>query len=348
MLLVIYLFTNSLFLSKYLPRFTNNYPYLIIFYIILILLFFSLRKKIIKIKPPRYFFFIFSLLLAFLIFLLLKGTNPRDFRVGRYLALWEWNEKFLKGIFPYGGPTRPSGFPFLFLFSLPFYLLGDLGLLQIFGFLLFTYLLSSKKGNFFGTILLILSPVFLFEVITRSELFTNLTLILAYLLLYQKKEKKIKEKFLLPYGILGGFFLATRGIVLFPYLLFFPFHFKGEWRKGLIFLLGLSIGFLSLNLPFLLWDKECFIKEGPFSIQTAYLPNWLLPFLLFFSFLAIRIWRREDSYPLIAFFLFFIVCVSFLLALINYGFSALLFQSRFDISYFIFPFPFLLYSLTEG
>lgn len=301
-----------------------------------------------KIHLPRYSFFLFSLLLAFLIFLLLKGTNPRDFRVGRYWALWEWNEKFLKGVFPYGGPTRPSGFPFLFLFALPFYLLGDLGLLQVFGLLLFAYLLSWKKGNFFGIILLILSPAFLFEVITRSELFTNITLILAYFLLYQKKERAIKEKFLLPYGILGGCLLATRGIVLFPYLLFFPLSFKEEWKKGGIFLLGLSIGFLSLNLPFLLWDKEGFIKEGPFSIQTAYLPNWLLPFLLFFSFLAIRIWLREDPYPLIAFFLFSLVFLSFLSALINYGFSALLFQSRFDISYFIFSSPFLLYSLTEG
>ncbi|MEO0098929.1 MAG: hypothetical protein ABIK99_04490 [candidate division WOR-3 bacterium] len=348
MLIFVYLFTNSLFLAKYLSRLTDLYPHLIIPYLIILLTLFSFSEKINKRFSTRFLYLSISFATSLLLFLLMHQFNPRDFRIGRYPALLEWLTRFLRGIFPYGGPTRPSGFPFLFLLALPFYLLGDLGVLQIFGFLLFAFILSSKEGRFFSLLLLILSPSFLFEVITRSELFTNMTLVLGYLLLFQKKELAIKKRYSFLYGLLGGLLLATRGIVLFSYLLFFPSHFKGEEKKGIIFLSGLALAFLAVNLPFFLWDADSFIRNGPFSIQTGYLPSLLLP-IFFLSALILGLnWKKEkEPYGIIALFLFLIVFLAFLLVIIESGFYPALWGSQFDISYFIFPLPFLLYAISD-
>jgi hypothetical protein len=275
----------------------------------------------------------------------MRQFSPKDFRVGRYAALLEWLERFLSGIFPYGGLTRPSGFPFLFLFALPFYLLGDLGLLQIFSFLLFAYLLFLRKGNLSTIIFLLLSPGFYFEVLVRSELFTNMVLILSYLILWQKRAEQIKKSFLIPYGLLGGLLLATRGIALFPYLIFFPGDFRREGEKGIIFSLSLAFGFLLVNLPFFLWNPKEFIRSGPFSIQAAYIPFWLLllsfPLGLIYGLKG----RKEDSFPALSLFTFFLVFLPFLLTVFNYGFVATLFNTKFDISYFLLSLPFLLYSI---
>ncbi len=346
--ILIYQFINLLFLSKYLPRFTNLYPSLILIYFIAILLFFFFGRRIIERISSPSLLILFSLGAALLLLLLMKQFSPEEIRVGRERAIKEWLTQLLSGEFPYITPTRPSGFPFLFFIALPFYLLGDLGLLQIFGFLLFSYLLSRRSGfPLFSLCLLLLSPLFLFEVTTRSEIFTNMVLVLSYLFLFELKGEKIKGLALIIYGILGGFLLATRGIVLLPYLIFFPIYFKKNSRVGFLFAFSCLGGFLAINLPFFLWNPGHYIKNGPFSIQTAYLPYWLiLPSLILALLYGLK-WGEERSYFGITLFTFFIIFIPFILRVLNYGISAVIFKTKFDISYFAFCLPFLLFTLES-
>ncbi len=274
----------------------------------------------------------------------MRQYQPVEIRVARYPALLEWIERFLKGFFPYTAKTRPSGFPFLFFLVFPFYLLGDLGLFQVFGFLLFSYL-AWRKRSLLSPILLLASPSFLFEVLTRSELFTNMTVILAYLLFFQRKREKMKGSSLFLYGLLGGLLLATRGIVLLIYLLFFPFYFRNELKRGKIFFAGIFFGFLLINLPFFLWQPNYFFQGGPLFIQTAYIPFWLLILFFGFGLISSLKWLKGVSYWTIGLFTFFVVFLPFFGMIIREGFYATLFRTGFDISYFIFPLPFLLYDI---
>jgi TRAP-type uncharacterized transport system fused permease subunit len=63
-----------------------------------------------------------AICLAFLMF----HFDPEKIRVGRYPAIHDWLTMLFHSQFPYASPTRPSGFPFLFLMA-PILFFGRFG-----------------------------------------------------------------------------------------------------------------------------------------------------------------------------------------------------------------------------
>jgi hypothetical protein len=202
----------------------------------------------------------------------------------------------------------------------------------------------EEKASYIPLLLLVLSPAFLYEVVVRSELFSNMVIIVLFFFILEKIKpiKTIKILFLL--GILAGFLLSTRGIVLLPYLIFFIFYFKKDIKSLVLFGASAAFGFVMTFLPFVLWNQELFFENNPLLIQKSFVPNWLLTFsILLCILLAISSDTFRRVYLSISAVLFGVVFLCFVSSVFQNSFDHAVFRS-FDISYFCFCLPYLLLS----
>jgi len=323
--IVIYIFCNSLFVYKYISRITIYPSIVLTLYIVCICLFIALIYGIIDFnvsaKSWNILYLIITIISAVCLAIVMLQFDPSTIKVGRYPAIQDWLSRLLQGEFPYSSETKPSGFPFLFALVFPFYLLGDSGLFQIFAFVIFSVLLYIRHNkdsfNSFRCILLLLaSPMFLYEIVVRSELFSNMVIVILFLSIFNYFKRKTNLFSLVIFGLAGGFLLSTRGVVLLIYIIFFGYYFKERKPvQAVTFTFSMAAGFLITLIPFMVWDKFYFLN----SEKTLY-------------FAA-------------ACTLFGVVLVSFLLMIYNTGWHGALIDSGFDISYFAFVLPFLLFSL---
>ncbi|MGB2696372.1 MAG: hypothetical protein WBD28_00770 [Candidatus Zixiibacteriota bacterium] len=350
-LILAYLFVNFLFVYKYSARITSLYLTLSLLYSVMVVLVieFMLRKReTFRVLNKQTIYLPIVILLAVLYAVAMFHIDPFGTRVGRYPALYTFIHRLLSGDFPYVPGQNISGFPFLFFLLIPFYLIGDLGLFQICSFVIFSIIVHKKyakeKASYIPLFLLVLSPAFLYEVMVRSELFSNMVFI-VFLFYILERVKPIKStKALFFSGILAGFLLSTRGIVLLPYLIFFIFYFKKDIKSLIFFGLSAALGFMITFVPFLLWNKELFFTNNPLTIQKSYIPN----LLLFISvLLCILLAISADTFKKVYFsttkVLFVVVLLCFILNIYHASFKQGVLVS-FDISYFCFCLPYLLLS----
>ncbi len=279
---------------------------------------------------------------------------PPASRVGRLPAIEVWLSDLLAGAFPYHAPNQPSGFPILFLLAFPAYALGNAGFLEVVAIALFGAALSKRdrmetRGAWLPFIVLLILPSIYYEVIVRSELFFNMTLVLALIVFTDEylAGQKVDWKFV-GRAFLFGLVLSTRSIVGLVYVTYALWRFRHEPLPGVLFSLVVVLTFLLTLAPFIVWNPALFYSNGPFSIQFGYLPLWIV--LLFIAAaivagLAVR--ELEEVLFASGVLLFAIVFAAFLLRVNEAGFGATLYMDRFDISYFVFCTPFLLYSLHE-
>jgi len=352
----IYLFINFLFIYKYVARIIN-YPFFVAIGIILILtLIIYLMSKDYSwflILDGRKYYTIFVSFTAIVLWFLMSEFDPAEIQVGRYPALHDWIQRILNGELPYNSDVPHTGFPFWFLIVLPFYLLGDLGLLQIFCFVLFAFLLETRQHAYRTykmqiIVLLLLSPIFLYEIVVRSDLFSNMVLVLLYLNLHERFLGKFKFSNIV-FGFAGGLLLSTRAIVIIPFILFFGYHFKTKpIKNSLYFSISAAVGFILTMIPFLIWDFGSFVSDGPFSRQSAYIQLWQLILVIGSAgVLAITSTTQASVYRNTAYILFATSFLVFLTRIIGDGWNSVIFQHGFDISYFSFPLPFLFFALPN-
>ena len=353
--LTLYGLINTLFVYKYTARMTSQSWATSLFYLVLLgLLVLSLyRNAELRLSPATQNLVYFSLIvfLAVALTLVMSHFDPQKIRVGRSPALQDWITRLLNSEFPFDSHTRPSGFPFLFVMAMPFYLLGDLGFLQIFSFLIFAVLVYLRHGEqaahrFRCIILLISAPVFLYEVMVRSELFSNMVVVMLYLAVLEMVGRKMSFIALVSLGLVGGLLLSTRGIVLLIYVLVLGYFLKRRVVTHGLFFVSICAGFLVSLLPFLIWDWSQFMDSGPFSKQLSFLPIWLLALSIGCCvFCALKIGSLRKVYSAVSFTLFAVVLVAFVTKVLDYGWHEAVFGDGFDISYFAFAVPFLLISL---
>jgi hypothetical protein len=286
---------------------------------------------------------------------LLVTLLPEGSRVGRLPALNESIERLAEGHFPWGvsTKTRPSGFPFLFVFALPFHYVGNLGFLEVLGVLLFA--LSVFKyhriaGNRWSCLLGLLAlPTFYYELIVRSELFFNMALFIFLIVLSERYLDATRVDFsLIALALVFGLCLSTRLITILIFVAYITHKFHNNILNGLLFAC-ISLLMFSLTLvPFLLWDAKTFVLDGPFSVQMSYLPP-VVAFLFFLSALLIG-WNSPTLRVLflsLGVLLFGIVLASFLLTTATSNYLSAVIYHGFDIGYLIFSVPFLLLSLEK-
>jgi hypothetical protein len=271
-------------------------------------------------------------------------------RVSRLPAITEWIERVMAGQFPWGPETRtnPSGFPVLFALALPFYYLGNIGLMEVVGVALFIVAVSAvckTPGESLTAIIGLLAlPTFYYELLVRSELLFNMSLVVALLALAERKLDATRFNWWFAgIALLFGLALSTRTIVGIIHAAYFAYKFRGHLKQGALFVLLAGAAFILTLLPFILQDVERFIASGPFAVQGRFFP---MPVAILALLAAIIGGWRARNFRMLLFttgtVLFVVVLAAALMSVAHEGVRLVLFNDQFDISYFIFAVPFLL------
>lgn len=363
--LITYLVINSLFILKYSSRqeYINNYIVLTIYIVFTLVSINIISRFSDKLNRFKKFnsFYVLGIILASIIFIFINyKIDGNSLNTDRWSALEVTIKSLLNGIYPYNvedhlGKTT-SNLPALFYLGLPFYLIGQIGLLQVFVFIVSTiYILKlniSQTEKLLIVLLFLISPAYHWEVFAKSDLMSNLILLIIFIHYWSTKYKgNLFHKPILT-GFFCTFFILTRGIVVVPLtLLFFkdflktPIKAKAKFIiSGFVFLIILSIPVL-ITLP----DYQTIIEHNPFNHQTRYTPKILqLIVLITPFFLSLKTNNIYDvfyfNYTLLTIFLF----SSFLLNIYQEGFYENLYNSLFDISYLSMILPFLVPVLAKS
>ena len=229
-------------------------------------------------------------------------------------------------------------------------------LISLLGIMLFLYLifkpLKQTGIGAFIIVFLLTSPIFLWETISRSAIFLNATLILAFLLYLRRCNFNSVQSVVLA-AFLGGLLLSTRNVFALPFILAASFYIKSEkisLKALAITSLIMASTFALTFLPFVwgFWNE--FLLINPFIIQSSV----LVPFkytLAFFviTFFCIRFLNTEQDIIFYSTIVLFLTICGYAFYLIGIlGFEHAYFGSAIDLSYFIFCLPFALYSLIEN
>lgn len=358
------LLVNLLFGLKYFNRYTGQgvlLSLLMLGFQIFIIYFFS--KKISFSKKgiiPKAFGAITILFIGVLIFSHFY-IDVTALRVDKWSILQAFYEELFKGNYPYfarsniDNPVAPM--PFYFVIFYPFYWIGEVGILCTLGYITFMGILQKQNKSAINTkiILLILLSTSLFtywEITARSNIFFNSILILIALKYYSSIDKKSISKTFIISAALTGLVLSTRSIFIVIYATtFLSSLFRKEISTKHLISYGLiavsTFGLTFLPLLAFYWDE--FWIMNPFMVQsgvvvpTSYVTGFFL-LGIFFSFL---IKKKEDQYFYGGVILFIIVTITFVFNSQNISLRQALLVEGADISYFIFPIPFLMLYILQ-
>lgn len=296
-----------------------------------------------------------SLILCLAITLTIDGNT---LNVDRWSAMTVAIEALFKGEYPYTATDhlngRTSNFPGLIVLGIPFYILGNIGLLQVFSLGLFSFTIYKTmpiQQSTYCLLLLIFSVAFWYEVAVLSDFLSNLLIIFSFILLWHfyNKENVYSKPILL--GIFLSILTLTRGIVFIPIaLFFFAEYFRTNFRTKIKFSLALIT--TSLFLIYLVLkdcpSKEILLNFNPLVLQTSYTPMW-------FNLLAIIV-------PLICSFFIknfkqfiqYVIAINIILVLnyfvkfsLSFGFQESIHNSMIDLVYLSYIFPFIWYFLSK-
>lgn len=350
----IILLVNAIFFYKYAVIYTKGPQLLTLLYLgvfLLLIILISRSDEGLNLFKGKFLTaavsFISVLVLLFVIFV------PRFGEIGRLPAIETWIQKFLTGVFPYNSPLTPSSFPMTFIIALPFYLIGNTGLLSFIGVaLLFYFVLTlskTQKEISLKILLLLLSVTTAYEIVTRSELLFNIMLLVLVVFLSERKlqTRTLNSNFVL-IAVITGLVLSTRSVTALLFLIYFLYKFKEEFKGMLIFGTIAVVVFITILIPFYLWDPESFNANGPFAVQY-YLSS--LPVIVIITLFAAAAYSGRTISSVYQFYftggliLFFASSVSFLLRISEIGFTGSLINDGYDIAYFIFCVPLFILSI---
>ena len=191
--LILYFGINNLFLYKYGIRQNaiNIYALLILFNVLSVFIIFFLKK--IEINESFLKIAFWCIVISFFCFTIVLNikVGGSNLNVDRWSAMSVSIKALLENNYPYTELDHlnqgSSNLPSLFIIGLPFYLLGNIGFIQSFSFLFYTFLIyktiKSPKARLAGILLLITSIFYLWEIYVKSDLMSNFIFILGFILL---------------------------------------------------------------------------------------------------------------------------------------------------------------------
>ena len=354
--LLIFFFVNFIFLVKYLSRATNYYLIVSLSVTLFYFIIWKYRNILGKI-PINLSKLNLILLTAFILgsFFVFKKVAVETLNVDRWSVITSFWDSYFNNQYVYfaksnvGNPPGPM--PFYFMLALPFYFIGELGWFSVMGIILFfvflRYSKTSKLNSTTGLLLILSSVFYLWEVVSRSNVFLNSSLIL-FVLYYYLKIKKFNIKNLIFAGLLIGLSISTRNVQVIPFVIAFIYQLKNNLIKPKQFLLlGLIsiLTFIITFLPFVYNHFDDFKIMNPFLIQsTALVPfEYTLLFIIMAFTTGLFCKSIKDIYFFSGLILFISIIIYFLYHINLVGFQNTFFGSYADISYFILCIPFCLY-----
>ncbi len=360
--LAITIFVNLLFVYKYTER-VLPFPGLLV---LLMAVFYTLiwhYKDKPRISSKLFHTFLWGSFFAFLLIsmFLFRKIPMESLNVDRWSVITSFWDNYFDSKYVYfakshmGNPPGPM--PFYFIIALPFYLIGELGYLPLLGLLIFLVLLLKTKASLgiklWALVFVLTSFFFLWEVVTRSPLFLNSTLIVILAIWYNSLDKRRWGFYLAVNAILAGFLLSTRNVYIIPYIILFLYSllYKQISFKNLFLYSILSVSTFAITfIPFVLNYLDDFFVMNPFIVQSSF----LIPFHFTIAFFTIAIVgaffckQKLDTFFFSGITLFTSIVIYFIYHIFRVGFHAAYLESVVDISYFIFCIPFLLYYLIKS
>jgi hypothetical protein len=355
----IILFINSIFLLKYSSWLSLN-PIIaisgyILFFIFTLIIPALMTKYNVKINKYIFLFIIISFSIMYIIMLYL--IKQSYYGVDRGDAINILAQSLINFQYPYSKVTHlhnhPSGLVGLGIIFIPFYLLKDIGYMQIFSFIIFSLVIYkiTKHNLNISTILTILigtMPAFFWEIMARSELFSTNLLFIAILLIAEKYKNDKSIPRLLIIASMVSLLLNTRFSMIIPFLIYFLRYFRiNEIKYCLIFLLVIFFISIIFTLPYLIYNTDATLYS--YGLQLKRLPFYFNIILILFT--TIGIYYSKNFYK----FLFFSGCTlflgslfAFLITSIEKGFMCSIFYNYWDISYFIISLPYLMLTMYKN
>lgn len=252
---LIYFTVNLLFVIKYGVRQDKiDVSVLVgIFALFHILIYRSNQFFINKIKITKTFLYLF-LGAVVLIFVLLCHLidSPYKVNIDRWQTIEYCLKDWLNGDFFYDKPNfigqMPSYLPGQLLAAVGFYLVGNVGYLQIAAFIIFVAsvfsFFSNNNTRSIASFLLVASLSFVYEIVCKSDFISSFIFTAAFIIFWHKKfsDNYFEKPLLL--GLILGFLCLTRSLVIIPIILFLldPF-FKANHSEKLRSILGFLISF---------------------------------------------------------------------------------------------------------
>ena len=226
--LLAYIAINLLFITKYASRISDVLAIVacLVYSIVAFAAFAQIERK--DIFQNKKGLLVSSLVAIALLIALQSSINPYELKIDRWSAIHHFIQSLFQGSYPYGAETHLHGygspFPVWQIIHVPFYLLGNVGLSFSVATLLFihsAYLQWGSKGGYLSLLLLIASPAYLYEVMTRSDMITNFLLVgsvVNYLVYF----KITLKSHLIAIAILCGLTASTRLTAILPlFMLYF-------------------------------------------------------------------------------------------------------------------------------
>jgi hypothetical protein len=252
---LIYFTVNLLFVIKYGVRQDKiDVSVLVgIFALFHILIYKSNQFFINKLKITKTFLYLFLGAVVFIFILLCHLIDsPYKVNIDRWQTIEYCLKDWLNGDFFYDKPNfigqMPSYLPGQLLAAVGFYLVGNVGYLQIAAFIIFVASVFSFFSNnnirFIASFLLIISLSFIYEIVCKSDFISSFIFTIAFIVFWHKKfsDNYFAKPLLL--GIILGFLCLTRSLVIIPIILFLlnPF-FKANNSEKLKSVVGFLMSF---------------------------------------------------------------------------------------------------------
>lgn len=275
--------------------------------------------------------------------------------VDRWSAISYPLRNLFNGEYPYLAKTHLGGyaspFPIWMVLHIPFYILGNVGLSEIFSTIIFIYsvkILGGNRAGIYATLLLIMSVNIWYEVSVRSDLISNFLLLSAFINILIAKDINFSNQPVL-LAVIAGLWMSTRLTCIYPlFILFFPSWINLSFVKKIITpLIALSVFSLTF-LPLVIWDSSplLFSQYSPFVLQSRFghIEDGII----------IMIITAATAYYLNKFYSkYHLICLSGIsvcsLALISFCHNMWIenswteiFNSRYDITYFNAALPFVI------
>lgn len=359
--LAILLVVNFIFSYKYLSRLTDYGLHVSIFLVLLQLIVFKYGGNFFvsnKSKKNISFFFLFALvcLLSVSHFMI-----PLEFlNVDWWSVISSFLTEFYNGNYPYFAKSHlgnyPGPMPVYFLIAAPFYIIGELSILSTLGYFLITlsFIKNMKQlANAEFLLFYLLTSLFLvWEITTRSNIFTYTFLTLLVLHEFSKLDTQNFRKFT-GIAILTGLLLSTRSVYILPYIIFFLSSLVRReiaFRRFVLFTSIAIAAFVASFIPILWGYNDEFFTMNPFIIQSSFLVPELytLFFILISVMLSLFVKSNKDKFFYSGLSLFIAIMIYSIYHVSTIGFQESFFESRVDISYFIFCTPFLIKYLMDN
>lgn len=288
-----------------------------------------------------------------------RTQDPYALDVDRWSALQAFFDALFRGDFPWDVRshlgTRVSVFPVMQALALPFYLLGDVGLLQFAGIIAFAALLAARYREsgrpLFLIAIFLVMPAIQYQVFARSDLLGNAVAV-AWVLHFGLKPGAADGGRLYAWAVVWGLALSTRAIFVIPFIYASWRLIDGRGvRAAAVYGLVAAGAFAATFAPFYLWDPTLFWIRNPYFVQSGYATRGEVAAVLAATIAAGFLRRRaapSAAFALAGATLFLTILMCWAATSLRKGWGASLWASGFDITYFSLCLPFLVIALGDA